>query len=132
MSGRAGARARRRSSALVRLLVGGFVFVVGWFVGLALLWASERLDARARSWSARWSCPAVSYPRSFLLFVGAIGVGYESGAGDESTSATGAEINAELHRRYLLARRAQILWTSAWPSASIGTDLHDRSSSPAG
>jgi len=33
-------------SAIVLLLVGGFVFAVGWFVGVVLLWASEAWTTR--------------------------------------------------------------------------------------
>ena len=36
----------REISAIVLLLVGGFVFVVGWFVGVVLLWASEAWTTR--------------------------------------------------------------------------------------
>jgi uncharacterized membrane protein len=34
--------------ALILLLVGGFVFVVGWFVGLVLLWVSEAWTTREK------------------------------------------------------------------------------------
>jgi hypothetical protein len=33
-------------SAIILLLVGGFVFVVGWFFGVALLWSSDRWTVR--------------------------------------------------------------------------------------
>jgi len=36
----------REIAAIVLLLVGGFMFVVGWFVGLVLLWASEAWSTR--------------------------------------------------------------------------------------
>jgi len=36
----------REISAIVLLLVGGFLFVVGWFVGVVLLWASEAWTTR--------------------------------------------------------------------------------------
>ena len=54
---RSGRRAERRAGpveilALIGLLVGGFVFVIGWFVGLVLLWVSEH-GPRARSSSER-------------------------------------------------------------------------------
>ena len=45
-------RTRRRGVteifALVLLLAGGFVFVVGWFVGLVLLWVSEAWTTRGK------------------------------------------------------------------------------------
>lgn len=36
----------REISAIVLLLVGGFVLVIGWFVGVVLLWASEAWTTR--------------------------------------------------------------------------------------
>jgi uncharacterized membrane protein len=36
----------RDVAAIVLLLVGGFLFLVGWFVGLVLLWASEAWTTR--------------------------------------------------------------------------------------
>lgn len=36
----------REISAIVLLLLGGFLFVVGWFVGLVLLWASDAWTTR--------------------------------------------------------------------------------------
>jgi hypothetical protein len=36
----------REIAAIVLLLMGGFVFVVGWFVGVVLLWASEAWTTR--------------------------------------------------------------------------------------
>lgn len=36
----------REIAAIVLLLVGGFMFVIGWFVGLVLLWASEAWTTR--------------------------------------------------------------------------------------
>ena len=36
----------REISAIVLLLVGGFVFGIGWFVGVVLLWASEAWTTR--------------------------------------------------------------------------------------
>ena len=49
---RFGIRTRRRGVteifALILLLAGGFVFVVGWFVGLVLLWVSEAWTTREK------------------------------------------------------------------------------------
>lgn len=68
----------REAFALIGLLVGGFVLVVGWFVGLALLWASS-------SWTTREKLvgtlvvPGGLLP-AFLLFLGGIGA-VECGGG---------------------------------------------------
>jgi hypothetical protein len=39
-------RGRNEWAAIILLLVGGFIFVIGWFVGLVLLWSS-------RAWTTR-------------------------------------------------------------------------------
>jgi hypothetical protein len=84
---RLGVRRRRISAmdpvALVLLLVGGFVFFVGWIVGVVLLWASDVWTARDKI------IGTLVFPGGLLLpFLLAFGAGatetcHSSGTGPE-------------------------------------------------
>jgi hypothetical protein len=83
-------RPRRRGVTeivtLILLLVGGFVFVVGWFVGLVLLWVSDAWTTREKL-VGTLLVPGGLLP-AFLMFSGGIGM-YEVGCYGEEDPATG-------------------------------------------
>ena len=54
--------------ALIRLLVGGFVFVIGWFVGLVASWGPDAWTTGRSSWG-RSSCPAAA-SGAFIFLLG--------------------------------------------------------------
>jgi Protein of unknown function (DUF1700) len=87
---RVGTRPRRAGVreilALILLLVGGFVFVVGWFVGLVLLWVSEAWTTREKV-VGTLIVPGGLLP-AYLLLTGAVG-GYTESCSGETDPATG-------------------------------------------
>ncbi len=91
--------------ALIGLLVGGFVFVIGWFVGLVLLWVSDAWSTREKL-VGTLVVPGGLLP-AVLILSGAFGVYYESCAG-EVDPATGAEINVVCTGGPSLA--ARVIW----------------------
>jgi uncharacterized membrane protein len=72
--------------ALILLLVGGFVFVVGWFVGLVLLWVSEAWTTREKL-VGTLLVPGGILP-AVLMLSGVIG-GYSETCFGEEDPATG-------------------------------------------
>lgn len=76
--------------ALIGLLVGGFVFVIGWFVGLILLWASDVWTTREKL-VGTLLVPGGLLP-GFLILSGAIG-GYAETCASEIDPVTGAELD---------------------------------------
>ena len=75
--------------ALIGLLVGGFVFVIGWFVGLVLLWASEAWTTREKILGTVL-VPGGLLP-AFLILSGALG-GYGESCSSTIDPATGATL----------------------------------------
>jgi uncharacterized membrane protein len=73
--------------ALIGLLIGGFVFVIGWFVGLVLLWVSEAWTTREKI-VGTVLVPGGLLP-GFLIFFGGLGGSTES-CGTTRDLATGA------------------------------------------
>jgi Protein of unknown function (DUF1700) len=65
--------------ALIGLLVGGFVFVVGWFAGLVLLWASQAWTTREKL-VGTFVVPG-GLVLAFLLLTGGVGGYGESCSG---------------------------------------------------
>jgi uncharacterized membrane protein len=78
-------------AALIGLLVGGFVFVIGWFVGLVLLWVSEAWSLREKL-VGTLLVPGGLLP-AFLILTGAVGLSYTEGCSGDVDPVTGAEIN---------------------------------------
>ena len=76
--------------ALIGLLVGGFLFVIGWFVGLVLLWVSDAWTMREKL-VGTLVVPGGLLP-AFLLFSGALG-GYSESCAGEVDPLTGADTN---------------------------------------
>jgi hypothetical protein len=87
---RLGAEPRRAGAveifALIALLVGGFFAVVGWFVGLVLLWVSDAWTTRDKLVGSL-VVPGGLLP-AFLLLTGAVG-GYSETCSGETDPATG-------------------------------------------
>jgi hypothetical protein len=75
--------------ALIGLLVGGFLFVIGWFVGLVLLWASEVWTTREKILGTVL-VPGGLLP-AFLILSGAVGA-YEESCVSTVDPATGATL----------------------------------------
>ena len=100
--------------ALIGLLVGGFVFVIGWFVGLALLWVSDAWTTREKL-VGTLVVPGGLLPAAFVLFLGGFG-GYSRAAAATSDPATGAE-SSRLHRTLPRSPRASS-GSRSLPSAS--------------
>ena len=79
--------------ALIGLLVGGFVFVIGWFVGLVLLWVSnawsDAREARRHSCRAGWSSA-----RGPSFSLGAFGVYSRCGGGYEVDLGHGSRVKS--------------------------------------
>jgi hypothetical protein len=73
-------------SAIVGLLVGGFLFVIGWFVGLVLLWVSDAWTT-AEKLVGTLLVPGGLVP-AFLIMTGGLG-GYSEGCVSSSDPATG-------------------------------------------
>jgi uncharacterized membrane protein len=74
---------------LIGLLVGGFVFVIGWFVALVLLWVSDAWTTREKL-VGTLLVPGGLLP-AFLQLTGALGA-YGEMCTSEIDPATGAEI----------------------------------------
>jgi uncharacterized membrane protein len=73
-------------AALIGLLIGGFVFVIGWFVGLVLLWVSEAWSLREKL-VGTLLVPGGLLP-ALLILTGAVG-GYSETCGSEGDLVTG-------------------------------------------
>jgi uncharacterized membrane protein len=90
---RSGAGSRRGGAleiaALVGLLVGGFFFGIGWFVGLVLLWVSEAWTTREKL-VGTLLVPGGLLP-AFLILTGGVG-GYSESCGSTSDPATGVVV----------------------------------------
>lgn len=95
----------REVFALIGLLVGGFVFVIGWFIGLALLWASN-------AWTTREKLVGTlvvpgGLLAAFVLFLGGIGA-VECGGGYEDFATGPVKQNCTV----TFSLPGQILWTT--------------------
>lgn len=106
---RSGAETRRGGLveilALIGLLVGGFLFVIGWFVGLVLLWVSDAWTMREKL-VGTLVVPGGLLP-AFLLFSGALG-GYSESCAGEVDPVTGADVNVVCSGGPSVA--AQVFW----------------------
>ncbi len=91
---RSGARPRRAGPieifALIGLLIGGFLFVVGWFVGLVFLWVSDAWTTGEKL-VGTLLVPGGLVP-AFLIGTGALG-GYSETCAATGDPATGAELS---------------------------------------
>jgi uncharacterized membrane protein len=77
--------------ALTGLLIGGFVFIVGWFVGVILLWVSDAWSVREKL-VGTLLVPGGQFP-AFFVFFGGIFVTTEScSSGSEIDPVTGDPI----------------------------------------
>ena len=116
---RSGAHARRGGLleilALIGLLVGGFLFVVGWFVGVVLLWVSDAWSTREKL-VGTLLVPGGLLP-AFLFGTGAVG-GYSETCGGEVDPVTGADINVVCTGGPSLA--ARILWIAVFIVCVVG------------
>jgi hypothetical protein len=91
--------------AIFGLLLGGFVFVVGWFVGLVLLWLSEAWTT-AEKVVGTLLVPGGLLP-AFLIGLGGLG-GYTETCSSRVDPATGAELGVVCTGGPSLA--ARIFW----------------------
>jgi hypothetical protein len=101
--------------ALIGLLVGGFFFVIGWFVGLVLLWASDAWTTREKL-VGTLLVPGGLVP-AFLILTGAIG-GYSEGCTSTGDPATGAELDVVCTGGPSLA--ARIAWIAVFLVCVVG------------
>ncbi len=100
---------------LLGLLVGGFVFIIGWFVGLVLLWVSQAWTTREKL-VGTLVVPGGLLP-AFLLLTGVVGGSYESCSGT-TDPATGAETDVVCTGGPSLA--AQIIWAVVFVVCVVG------------
>jgi hypothetical protein len=103
----------REIVALVGLLVGGFVFVIGWFVGLVLLWVSDAWTT-AEKLVGTFVIPGGLLP-AFLMMSGVLG-GYSETCVETGTP--GAEPEVVCTGGPSLA--AQILWIAFFALSVVG------------
>jgi hypothetical protein len=101
--------------ALVGLLVGGFVLVIGWFVGLVLLWVSDAWTTREKLVGI-FLVPGGLLP-AFLMLSGALG-GYSESCGGEVDPVTGADINVVCTGGPSLA--ARVFWIAFFVVSVVG------------
>lgn len=101
--------------ALVGLLVGGFFFFIGWFVGLVLLWVSQAWTTREKL-VGTLVVPGGLLP-AFLILFGGVGGYYESCASTTDPT-TGAEIDVVCTGGPSLA--AQIIWAVVFLVCVVG------------
>ena len=101
--------------ALIGVLVGGFLFVIGWFVGLVLLWVSDAWTMREKL-VGTLVVPGGLLP-AFLMFSGALG-GYSESCGGEIYPVTGADINVVCTGGPSLA--AQAFWIALFAICAVG------------
>ena len=101
--------------ALVGLLVGGFVFFIGWFVGLVLLWVSQAWTTREKL-VGTLVVPGGLLP-AFLILTGGVG-GYSESCGGTIDPATGAETDIVCTGGPSLA--AQIIWAVVFVVCVVG------------
>jgi HAAS len=101
--------------ALFGLLLGGFVFVVGWFVGLVLLWLSEAWTT-AEKLVATLLVPGGLLP-AFLILFGGLG-GYTETCVSEGDPATGAQLGVVCTGGISLA--ARIFWIVLFVICVVG------------
>jgi hypothetical protein len=101
--------------ALIGLLVGGFLFVIGWFVGLVLLWVSDAWTVREKL-VGTLLVPGGLVP-ALLMFSGALG-GYTESCSEQRDPVTGAEINVVCTGGPSLAER--IFWIALFAVCMVG------------
>ena len=77
----------REILTLIGLLVGGFVFVIGWFVALVLLWVSDAWTTREKL-VGTLVVPGGLLPAAYL----GLATGYSETCVSQSDPATGAEL----------------------------------------
>jgi hypothetical protein len=100
--------------ALIGLLVGGFVFFIGWFAGLVLLWVSQAWTTREKL-VGTFVIPG-GLLLAFLLLTGGVG-GYAEGCSGSTDPVTG-EVVEVCEGGPSLAR--QILYTVLFAVSVVG------------